>query len=466
MEKSIIIKIFLIISALLLSGCSQGSLSNLNPFASDTTPTINPSPATAQASLWQNNTQQIWAQLQSLPVSRLQTLRNDNTNKIQAGWIELALISKHHQLDTKNLINELSNWRANYPNHPANSLLPNDQTLNQLSTAPIPQHIVVFLPGDGKFGSAGQKIRQGLLNAYYANSATRGKQTIQFYDTQNKNIVALYQQALSQGADFIIGPLLKPQVMQLSHSSQINKPTLALNYIPDSYFLPSQFYQFGLLPEDEAGQMAQRAREAGYAEAIIIAPANAWGKRLSAAFAKKWATLGGNIQEAWYFSKPSLFNEQIARLLKVDPSADKKLMQDKNNHSILEQQRRHDFDVIFLFAQPSEARLIVPLLKYYYANNVPIYATSAVYSGNPNPTKDVDLNGVTVCDIPWKVQAANKQADRLYAVGQDAYLLSQTLPRLLSLPAFPIYGATGALTLSGHQIHRRLPCITVRNGTI
>ena len=34
---------------------------------------------------------------------------------------------------------------------------------------------------------------------------------------------------------------------------------------------------------------------------------------------------------------------------------------------ILEQQRRQDFDVIFLLTQPERAREIVPLLKYYYA---------------------------------------------------------------------------------------------------
>ena len=117
------------------------------------------------------------------------------------------------------------------------------------------------------------------------------------------------------------------------------------------------------------------------------------------------------------------------------------------------------------------ARQIVPLLRFYYAGNVPIYSISAVYSGHPNPVKDKDLNGVTFCEIPWIIQMSHTegspgQYDRLYAIGRDAYLLSQSLPRLNSMPNFPIYGATGALDMDQQRIHQRLPWVTMHGGRI
>jgi len=90
-------------------------------------------------------------------------------------------------------------------------------------------------------------------------------------------------------------------------------------------------------------------------------------------------------------------------------------------------------------------------------------------SGRPNPAKDVDLNGVIVCDIPWNRQGSRDESssNRLYAVGQDAYLLSQNLSRLAEIPSFPVYGSTGALFLSPqNQIHRRIPCTAIHNGLL
>ncbi|HVY53661.1 MAG TPA: penicillin-binding protein activator, partial [Gammaproteobacteria bacterium] len=62
--------------------------------------------------------------------------------------------------------------------------------------------------------------------------------------------------------------------------------------------------------------------------------------------------------------------------------------------------------------------------------------------------------------------ATPDQYNRLYAIGRDAYLLSQSLTRLNTLPNFPIYGATGALSLEQQQVHQRLPWVTIRDGQI
>ncbi len=389
-------------------------------------------------------------------------------------WVQLAIISKHKNISTQQLANALMSWRNQYPDHPANRLMPDDGDLNTLESQPTPTQIAVLLPESGAYGTSGRAVREGFLNAYYNNQAKNSKQNVKFYDTAgSQNMAALYQQAFNEGADFIVGPLIKDNVQQLS-SGSFTVPVLALNYTDTkSGSLPNNFYEYGLLPEDEAAQLAERAHEAGHAKAIIIAPQNAWGDRMVTAFTQQWQMTGGNISDSWRYTPGADFKQDIAHLLRINLAASNEQTK-SNNINALSQLRRQDFDVVFLFSQPKDSHNIVPLLRYYYVNNnVPIYSTSAIYSGKPNPTADADLNGVIVCDIPWSMHVAQAgssdsvQSDRLYAVGQDAYLLSQSLQRFAQLPNFPIYGKTGALAINTqHQIHRRLPCVPIRNGLI
>ena len=470
MEKAILTRITVIMITLLgLTNCASHSASFTSPTARQ------PATSGINMSLWQGNPADVWDKLQHTPPSKLAAMQSETQDPVQKAWVQLALISKRNSVNTPQLAQELITWRSQNPSHPANQLLPDNAALTQLQSLTPPQKIAVLLPQSGTYESSGQTVREGFLNSYYANLPKTGKQSIKFYDTSaTQNMTTLYQQAVADGADFIIGPLVKEHVQQLSREGAFNSPTLALNYTEAGWrSLPTNFYEFGLLPEDEVSQIADQAHAAGSSRAIIIAPQTTWGNRLVSSFSTRWKANGGNVQETWYYPANADFNKEIARLLAVNLKVDKQLMKEGSDKETLEKQRRHDFDVIFLFAQPEQARVIVPLLRYYYAADVPVYASSSVFSGKPNPAKDVDLNGVIVCDIPWTKKIVRStspddiQTGRLYAVGQDAYLLSQTLQRLERLPNFPIYGTTGALTLSSsQQIHRRLPCNVLNNGHI
>ena len=119
---------------------------------------------------------------------------------------------------------------------------------------------------------------------------------------------------------------------------------------------------------------------------------------------------------------------------------------------------RQDVDAIFLVASPTTAREIIPLLKYYYASDIPVYATSYVYRGTPHPAQDKDLDGVQFCDIPLVLDnSANMQKIRkrmqalinpseaeqvrLYAFGMDAYQLTTHYNELMT-GNFSISGMT------------------------
>jgi outer membrane PBP1 activator LpoA protein len=432
---------------------------------------ISAPPATHHTAIWSSNTTQVWHHLLQQSSAKLNNLLQMETSDVNRAWIELALIAKRQSTNTSQLTQQLIAWRERYPQHPGNQLLPSNESLLSLENTPQPQHIAVLIPEQGKLSKAAQAIKEGFLNAYYEYPKNGDKQTVKFYDTTKyAHIASVYQQAILDGADTIVGPLSKFNVQELSSTGSITAPTLALNYTDAQSSLPRQFYEFGLLPEDEAIQIAERAKAAGYKRAIVIAPQNAWGHRLVNALSTHWQHGGGQIQETWFFSKQADFNVEVANLLQATPATKQAVHQKPATSSGSQTQRRQDFDVIFLFAQPHDGYAIVPLLKFYYAGNTAIYASSSIYLDKNRIEKNRDLDGVTICDIPWNTRVSRSNTDpaeddRLYALGQDAYLLSQNIQRLSQLPRFPIYASTGALVLTKQQqIHRHLPCTTILNG--
>lgn len=462
-----------VLSALILTDCSSTSaINNYLPFTANKNSYPTGSNWVNDLTLWSSSPSVIWNSLQK--ISRPALSAENSTDPNKKAWIELAIISKTYSLDTNVLIQQLILWRTNYPNHPANVLFPNNKTLEDMLHAQATSNIAVLLPLQGPSQHLGAAVRDGFLSAYYQHLAkTHIQQTISFIDTSmgNNDISALYQQALNKGANFVIGPLLKNEVEKLLSSGSFSVPTLSLNFTEHSF--PKNYYQFGLSPTDEAEQMADKAFANGQRKALLIAPNNPWGANVIRAFTARWTQLGGVISDSLLFDSSTNFTLAIPKLLHIDPNADLVKNKKDNDKNVLQKQRRKDFDAVFMIAAPANARQIVPLLRYYYVNNLPIYATSIVYSGIANPTKDSDLNGVQFCDLPWILKLSSSQPsgqfdsrfNRLYGVGRDAYLISSEFNRLVLLPNFPIYGSTGALSLNSQQtFQRRLPWTEFRAG--
>jgi outer membrane PBP1 activator LpoA protein len=452
---------------LLLCGCATSQLfnSSLAPNQGADLQALS-----GESHLWQGNPIIIWKKIQPSSLNKLQSALVQSSDPLVIGWLKLALISKRASTDSQELVKQLMLWRKEYPTHAANALIPDDSTLIALQNAPMPTNIALLLPLNGPLSTQGQMIRDGFLNAYY-EATKKNQQTVSFIDTSKTvNMTALYQQAIAQGADALIGPLSKEHVIALlKQQNTFPIPTIALNYTGVSLgSLPAHFYEYGLSIQDEAQQMADKAWQMGKSRAIIIALQNDWGQRVTQPLIARWQSLGGVVTETFYYTPTSNLSQSIANLLHIDTKSDREKMQENNNKQALEQQRRQDFDVLFLVAQPQMARQIVPLLKYYYIDKIPILASSAIYTGSPDPQKDSDLNGVYFCDIPWILRPhhkMNSEGSRLYAVGMDSYLISNNISRLNQLPYFPIYGATGALSLtSKHQIYRRLPWMQMHDG--
>lgn len=435
----------------------------------------------------QRNHQQIWQALSQLSGTAMLTLRVDPAPDVLSGWLELGYLYKQSINLPDRLHKQLQDWAANYPSHPAS-----DQFIDELLTyqdieLDRPKRIALLLPLSGSFAAPAKAVRDGFLAAYYSRRNRRYSPEIQIYDTSDNVLIGLevYQQAIDGGADMIIGPLHKPLLEAVTALNDIPVKTLALNYLSEETLVADNFFQYGLLPEDEARQVAERAWLDGHNKALVLAPEGEWGERMLNTFEKHWQQLDGNTVEVQRYN-PALhdFAAPVIKLLNIDDSRQRKhkLQRLTGLEIKFEPHRRQDVDFIYVAAFSSQARQIRPQLKFYYAANVPIYSTSHVFSGKTDSTQDRDMDGITFSDMPWVfTNGQGHQPDwklftdtwqsnalpfkRLYAMGIDAYRLISQLKNLSSNPQNHVNGETGTLYLDeNNRIHRQLLWARFRSG--
>ena len=404
---------------------------------------------------------------------------------IQGGWMELARITKAYSGDEEALPRLLQDWRERFPSHPA---LPEliDAYREELSRRfRRPERLVLLLPTSGPFAQPAAALRSGFLAAYYQESP-ENRPAIALYDSSDSaQIWPLYRKAVDDGADMVVGPLDKEGVAQLLRAGDLEIPVLALNQIPPETAPPLNLYQFGLSPEDEAQQVAERAWLDGHRHALAMIPEGPWGDRVFAAFRDRWERLGGILGERQvYAPAENDFSAPIRALLNIDESDQRRSRLESllGRKVEFEPRRRQDADFIFLLAKNQKGREIRPQLQFHHAASVPVYATSHIFTGRVDPKGDQDLEGVMFPDIPWLLLDAaddplsrHRLAEilpesqtlfqRLYAMGIDSYGLIYHLYRLQSSTTELLDGRTGILSMDeANQMRRQLVWAEMRGG--
>lgn len=431
------------------------------------------------------NQRAIWEALAMLNERSLAQMRMATGKSVLGGWMELVQISKAYQLDPETLNRRVAQWQRSYPDHPIRKDLLQSLLERRQQDILIPQRIAVLLPFDSRFAQAAEAVRDGIIAAYYSRRQQKD-QRIRFYDTGSdaQSAQAAYQQAMADESDFVIGPLSKEAIDRVVNEDQLQVPTLALNYSREQD-IPQNLYQFGLSPEEEARQVAERTWLDGHVNSAALIPAGSWGERVYTAFQQRWEQLGGKVIEVQqYNAELQDFSAPIQDLLNIDESRRRartlRLLLDRDIK--YEPRRRKDVDFIFLAAYPRQARQIRPQLKFYHASDVPVYATSHVFTGNLNQEKDRDMDGLVFGDMPWVlagstthrglrpeieqyISSAGSNLQRLYALGIDAYNIITVLNTLKAYPYERYDGETGSLSLDAQQrIKRQLTWVKFRSG--
>jgi outer membrane PBP1 activator LpoA protein len=430
-----------------------------------------------------DNQRQIWQSISSLQLPELENLRSTSSDTL-ASWMELAILYKTMLQNPKNFKNAVAAWMHRYPGHPAYEYIVPGLISESEQLVLQPDKIALLLPFRGQYQQASEAIRDGFLAAWFA--AGDDKPVVNIYDANVININDVYQQAVNDGAEFIVGPLEKEAIASLAEQGNLSVTTLALNEYasgtniktninPDSRIPP--LIQFSLSPEDEARQVAERAWFDGHVLALVITPDIPWGDRIYDAFKSRWEQLGGKVLERASFTNESQdFSTPVKALLNID-SSERRVQQLKNKLGRklkTESRRREDVDFIFIAAAPVAARQLMPQIRYYRAENVPVYSTSHVFSGTVDINKDNDINAINFVDIPWILdlnhevsliqQSLNRNWSqntssyrRLYAFGIDAYRLIPQLGKLSLHNTNRFEGETGELSmLENGRIERKL----------
>lgn len=413
-----------------------------------------------------DNQLQLWRILSNQSRSTLATELDLARDPVVAGWIELALAVTDAAAPER-VGDAVEQWKKTHANHPAGEALLTTLTAAAPALAAVrPRMLALLLPLTSNIALAAQAVRDGFL-AMDAANANVEKPQVKVYDigADPAQAPAFYAQAVREGAQVVVGPLGREAAERIARETRIAVPTLLLS-VTDESGRGRPLFQFGLPPEQEARAVAERAWLDGHRRAAVLYPKDG-GERMHAAFVDHWQRLGGSVVAAQaYQENQSDHSDAIKRLLNIHLSEARKAEVERHVGQKLnfDPRARQDIDFVFLAADAKRARLLKPQLNFWHASRVPVYATSLVYTGRPDPVRDVDLDGILFADMPWILlgegpmmelrQAlqrdwpyAYSDLDRLYALGMDSYAVLPHLHQLGAAANGRFRGVTSTLTL-------------------
>ena len=194
--------------------------------------------------------------------------------------------------------------------------------------------------------------------------------------------------------------------------------------------MPPNLFLFGLQMENEASQVAELAAEKSRPHAIIINTNTPLSTRLKAAFAERWR------QKTVYATSESLLFDNTQNFLRA-----------------LRKHTEGNDTIVFLALDAKKSRL----LRSYLNPSTPTYATSQIFISNEDALFNHDLNNTIFMDMPWLLQpdhpavmaykhsdtVMNKDQERLYALGIDAYRLMAMMLHAQAAYEISLDGVTG-----------------------
>ncbi|BBU94732.1 penicillin-binding protein activator [Providencia hangzhouensis] len=491
---------------------------------------ISQEPLLKTAAERQANIDGLWQMLTQLTPEQIHGIGADEN--ILQGWVDLLDIYQNNRDDTDALLAGYNDWKMRYSNNPGVTATP---TL--LQQAMIPQvgknpKIALFLPMSGQGQVFGQAIMQGFMDAqkglpqgpatqtaitpppssgndvldqiYEQVAATTGNaptssdsdvvtstlridaapvntQSVKVFDTTNKQMPELIEQAKNEGFNLIVGPLLKSDVQVIT---QMGAPVsvLALNELDANQLQPRpNLCYFSLSPEDEAQNAAAYMKAEGKQMPLVLVPANAFGDRIAKAFAQGWQEKGGGTVLMQTFGSVPSLKESINR------GAGIRMTGTPVNTGIQSIDSQYvdstgAIDGVYIVATRDELTLIKPMIEMAISSRSrpSLYASSRSNQAGSGADYRFEMDGVKFSEIPLLAGANNnlrKQAQqklnndyslfRLYAMGIDAWSLANNYDKLQQSGQFRINGASGTLSTTPNcVVFRELPWLQFKQGKV
>lgn len=400
----------------------------------------------------QENNDKIWATLRNANRGMLEKAQANAGEAGLDGWLALAVAYNNNVSNPAQLPNVIENWKQLYPNHSAAQLLPTElQNITHFQQTQL-NGVALLLPLSGEAKILGDIIKRGFDDAK-GDDAT----AVQLYDTDSTSVTELVSQAKQQGAQTIIGPLLKNRVAELIQSPEIRDVNvLALNATPNARAIGKVCY-YGLSPESEARSAAERLHRDNINTAIVIAPQDDFGQRASDAFAQRWRQLTNRDTDIRYYHQPLEGIESLQNLGVAENSG------------------------LYLLGTAQQlSEMKQSLDNSPLAGKYPIYTSSRSNSPNNGPDFRLTMEGVKFSEIPlladtesdlYKKAESLAESDlsmmRLYAMGSDSWSIANKFNEIRQIAGYKVSGLTGVLSAGTNcNIEREMTWLQYQNGTI
>ena len=316
-----------------------------------------------------------------------------------------------------------------------------------------PVKLAVLLPLSGDLSKAAIPVRDGLLAAYYGE--TRRRPEIAFYDTTGTpaGAIAAYGRAVTEGADYVVGPLGRDEVGALFHE-HLTVPVLALNRVATTP--PAGSTSFSLAPEDDGVAAAEWLLARGSRHVLVLSDASL--QRAVGAFREQLHGRGGSVTGVLaVVDKPT----DMGAALKTETA------------------KAGGVDGVFLALKPAQVKALAPQLTAAGLGDKPRVATSQLatassaagdhaFDGIAFPTETWSVRGVAGLPPPATagktLPSARGGGAKLFAFGHDAWVITAYLERLATRADGQVQGATGVLRLDGFGNVVRTPAWSTFSG--
>jgi uncharacterized protein len=424
-----------------------------------------------------NSTWNFFSKLKADKIGKVLVGEDDITLQ---GWIDLAYayqqnndvpapqdddtpdtIATKSQNQKQLLKQAINNWAIQYPDHPAKeiiSILTGEQTLAVDANG---KKVALLLPLSGSSRIFGETIRQGYIDAikFFPQEP---QQNVIVVDTTSAPMDALIQQAQEQHVELIVGPLLKNEVTKIKELAPAI-PVLALNKVDKTTTSANKMCFFALSPEDEAKDAADHIYSQNKIKPLVLVPQSDLGRRVAQSFAAQWAQLSANSSQAYvqYFGNAKTLSANMNHNVGISLAGSPISNDEVSSGEMISA----GFDAIYIYASYDELTLIKPMLDMGANKNignssaVMLYSSSKSHVANASDDFYYDMNKTEYAEIPMIQKGnvntkipSNVQKDyslmRLYAMGIDAWRLTNRFNQLNSYQLNFLDGMTGKLSTS------------------
>ncbi len=286
---------------------------------------------------------------------------------------------------------------------------------------------------------------------------------------------AAARQAISHGAQIILGPLFSAEVKAVAPialSSGVN----VIAFSSDRSASQPGVYLLGFLPRPQVERVVAHASQQGITRFAALAPSNDYGKAMMEAFRTSVAQHGGTLVEAMYFDPLAKdHSDVVKRLARYDSRKAalnqlRRQLEAKGERQQLKRMEKQDtlgdvdFEAVFLPDEGGRLRSLAALLPYYDIDTPRIKLLGTMQWDDPILATEPALTGAWYASAPPDGradfdnryrQAYGQKPPRLASLGYDAAALTAVLAQTGTISTQQLQNPMGFTGIDG--VFRFLP---------